>query len=381
MTVILSENRPAEQSEWYLEAVADGNREWMVTIDHVPFIIGREDYCSLKLIDKWISRQHSEIHVSGNHIWIRDLGSTNGTYVNNKKIDQSELLKPGDTISIGTFKFSLKQRESSDRRAAEETCSMNITDGADRLPTAASHLRALLESRNVTPHFQPILKFQDMSLTAYEVLGRVSDENLPADISELFELAEWLGSAADLSALFREVGLEVGKNLPGSPLLFVNTTPLEIYTPKNFIESLEKLQQIIPPDRIVIELNEKANALPKDLLKICDALRQLKMGLAYDDFGSGQTRLAELAKVPPDFLKFDISLIRQIHLAPKRLHQMVSTFVKATRDLGIATLAEGIECQEEAETCRQLGFDYAQGYLYGAPQAINDILTKNKKAL
>ena len=70
--------------------------------------------------------------------------------------------------------------------------------------------------------------------------------------------------------------------------------------------------------------------------------------LAFDDFGVGQTRLVELSNTPPDYLKFDISLIRKIHLAPKRLHQMVSTFIKASHDLGILTLAEGIECAEEA---------------------------------
>ena len=373
MKKIPDENRPTEQLQWYLEAAAEGNREWMVAIDHVPFTIGRDEYCSLKLIGKWISRQHSVIHVSGNHVWIRDLGSTNGTFVNHKKIEPSELLKPGDIISIGTFKFCLKQRDAGVASMADETCSMNISDDVDRFATAAPSLRALLENRNVNPHFQPILKFPDMALSAYEVLGRVVDENLPSNVSELFEMAEWLGCASDLSSLFREVGLRIGKDLPGAPLLFVNTTPLEIYQPKNFIESLEKLQQIIPPNRIVVELHEKAIAMPSDLQQICDALKGLKMKLAYDDFGSGQTRLAELAKVPPDFLKFDISLIRQIHLAPKRLHQMVSTFVKATQDLGIATIAEGIECSEEAETCERLGFNYAQGYLFGTPLPIDQI--------
>lgn len=374
MKLLSGEKKTGEQFQWRLEAVADGNREWMVTIEQVPFIIGRDEDCSLKLIDKWISRRHSEIHVSGDHVWIRDLGSTNGTFVNHKKIEQSELLKPGDTISIGTFKFCLKRTECSAKRIAEETCSMNIADDADRLSSAAPRLRALLQSRNVMAHFQPILKLPDKTLAAYEILGRVVDEHLPSNVSELFEMAEWLGCSPDLSSLFREVGLQAGKDLPGSPLLFVNTTPLEVQYVKSFIESIERLCKIVPPNRIVLELNEKAVAVPGDLLQICDTLRKLKMGLAYDDFGSGQTRLAELAKVPPDFLKFDISLIRQIHLAPKRLHQMVSTFVKATQDLGIAAIAEGIECPEEAETCQQLGFDYAQGYLFGRPLPINDIL-------
>jgi len=372
--VLPGEARAAVQPQWYLESVADANREWMVTIENVPFIIGREDDCSLKLIDKWISRQHSEIRVSGNHIWIRDLGSTNGTFVNNKKIEQSELLKPEDIISIGTFKFCLKRKEFSAAHIADETCAMDITDDVNRLPSAGPRLRALLESRAVIPYFQPILRFPDMAVVAYEILGRVVDNELPSDTAKLFEMAEWLGCASELSSLFREVGLQTGKDLPGSPLLFVNTTPLEIYHMEEFLVSLEMLHEIVPLNRIVVELNEKAVAVSSDMIKIHNTLKKFHMGLAFDDFGVGQTRLAELAEAPPDFLKFDISFIRQIHLAPKGLHKMVSTFVKATQDLGIAAIAEGIECSEEAETCQRLGFNFAQGFLFGRPLPISEIV-------
>ncbi len=365
--------RIGEQIQWYLEAVADANREWMATIECVPFIIGREDDCHLKLIDKWISRRHAEIRISGNHIWIRDLGSTNGTFVNNKKIALSELLNPGDIISIGTFKFCLKRKQRSTIRMAEETCAMDIKDDVNCLSSSGPRLRALLQSRNVTTLYQPILRFSDMAVVAYEILGRTGDRELPADTGKLFEMAEWLGCAPELSSLFREVGVQTGKDLPGSPLLFVNTTPLEIYQTEDFLVSLEKLHAIAPLNRIVVELNEKAAAVASDLIRIRNALKKLNMGLAFDDFGAGQARLAELAKAPPDYLKFDISLIRQIHLAPKELHKMVSTFVKATQELGIAALAEGIESPEEAETCMRLGFDFAQGFLYGRPLPITEV--------
>jgi EAL domain-containing protein (putative c-di-GMP-specific phosphodiesterase class I) len=52
---------------------------------------------------------------------------------------------------------------------------------------------------------------------------------------------------------------------------------------------------------------------------------------------------------------------------------MVSTFVKAAQNLGVDTVAEGIECSNEAETCQQLGFNFAQGFFYGRPLPINEI--------
>jgi EAL domain-containing protein (putative c-di-GMP-specific phosphodiesterase class I) len=364
-----------EQTKWHLEAITDANTEWMVAVEPVPFVIGRDEDCNLKLISKWISRRHSEIRRSGDHLWIRDLGSTNGTLVNQKQIKQAELLEPGDIVSVGNFRFSVKRVESKATALAEATCSMDLSDELNYAASIEPKLRVLLRERNVIPHFQPILRFSDLAVVGYEILGRIADEHLPSNPSELLDMAEWLGCASDLSAVFREVGVDVGRNLPGSPLLFANATPVEIYRMDILLESLERIHDMGTLNRIVLEINEKAAADTNEMGRLRDALGKLNIGLAFDDFGVGQTRLVELAKVPPDFLKFDMSLIREIHLAPERLHQMVATFVKAARDLGIATLAEGIECNEEAETCRQLGFDFAQGFFYGRPLPITEINT------
>lgn len=358
---------------WYLEAVADANREWMVAIEPFPFIIGRDEDCNLKLTDKRISRHHSEIRKSGDHLWIRDFESTNGTFVNQKAIKQAELLETGDTISIGKFKFCLKSVKSNSTAMAEETYSMDISEDLNCLASLEPKLRALLRERNVFPHFQPVLRFSDMTIVGYEILGRVADEDLPSNPSELLDMAQWLGCASDLSALFREVGVDIGRNLPGSPILFVNSTPSEVYQMDVLLESLEKIHDMAPLNKIVLEINEKAATDTDEMSRLRKGLGKLNIGLAFDDFGVGQTRLVELAKAPPDFLKFDMSLIRQIHLAPKRLHQMVSTFVKAAQNLGVATVAEGIECSDEAETCQQLGFNFAQGFFYGRPLPINEI--------
>ena len=366
-----------ENIKWFLEAVADANREWKVVIEIDPFIVDRDEDCELKLTDKRISRWHFEIRRGGDLIWIRDLESTNGTFVNHKKIKQAELLEQGDIISIGKFKFCIKNEKSNITSILEETYSMDSMDISQEFRDLGSlepKLRALLIDRDVIPHFQPILKFSDMEVVGYEILGRISDECLPSNPSELLELAQLFGYDSDLSALFREVGVDIGKNLPGSPALFVNTTPMEFHKINTLLESLKKIHDMAPSNRIVVEINEKAITNKNEMSRLRNGLEKLNIGLAFDDFGAGQTRLVELAKTPPDYLKFDASLIHEIHLAPKRLHQMVSTFVKAAQDLGIGTLAEGIECSDEAKTCQQLGFNFAQGFFYGKPLPITEII-------
>jgi EAL domain-containing protein (putative c-di-GMP-specific phosphodiesterase class I) len=96
-------------------------------------------------------------------------------------------------------------------------------------------------------------------------------------------------------------------------------------------------------------------------------LDDLNFQLAYDDFGAGQARLVELAEVVPDVLKFDIALIRDVGEAPVQRRSMLASLVGMAMDLGIQTLAEGIETVEEAEICTELGFQLYQGYYYGDP--------------
>jgi len=91
------------------------------------------------------------------------------------------------------------------------------------------------------------------------------------------------------------------------------------------------------------------------------------MRLAYDDFGAGQARLKELSEVPPDVMKFDLQMIRGLSTSSPHRVQIVESLVKIVRDLGIVALAEGVETQEEADICRDIGFELAQGYLLGRP--------------
>jgi EAL domain-containing protein (putative c-di-GMP-specific phosphodiesterase class I) len=361
-----------EQIRWLLELASDTSEKWTIAVEPFPFTVGRDDDCNLALQSKWVSRHHAEIQTSGGLLWIRDLGSTNGTFVNHKLIKESELLEPGDIISFGKSDFCVKSVNAIRSTSAEATASFDSIAELSYIVSLEPLLRRLLRERNVIPHFQPILRFPDMDVIGYEILGRIGEGDLPHDPVELFDVAAYMGCASELSALFREKGVDLGKTLPGSPLLFANTEPAELDRLDVLVESLERTRKMAPSNRIILEISEKAVTRTDEMKQFRDRLADMGIALAFDDFGVGHTRLIELANTPPDFLKFDISLIRHIHLAPKRLHQMVFTFVKAAHDLGIKTLAEGIECHDESETCRQLGFGYAQGYFYGRPSPIGE---------
>ncbi len=101
-----------------------------------------------------------------------------------------------------------------------------------------------------------------------------------------------------------------------------------------------------------------------------DRLAAMGVKLAYDDFGTGQARLLELAEAPPDYLKFDRRFVTGIDQAPASRRRLVASLVAAARELLVQTVAEGVETPAEAEVCERLGFNLAQGYHFGRPASV-----------
>ena len=99
-----------------------------------------------------------------------------------------------------------------------------------------------------------------------------------------------------------------------------------------------------------------------------DQTRELGIKIAYDDFGAGQARLFELSEFRPDFVKLDMSLIRHIQHSSSR-RRLVQSLVKACRDLGVQTVAEGLESREEVDLFRSFGCEWGQGYFFGRPES------------
>jgi EAL domain-containing protein (putative c-di-GMP-specific phosphodiesterase class I) len=121
-------------------------------------------------------------------------------------------------------------------------------------------------------------------------------------------IASLLGHAAELSAMIREAGVHLAAGELDGQWIFVNTYPVEMGAMNELVSSLSSVQESTRSNRIVLEINEKAATDEGRMRGLRSSLSKLGIALAYDDFGVGYTSLVELAKSPPDFLKFDISL-------------------------------------------------------------------------
>ncbi len=92
---------------WFLEGKLSDGHALLIKIDHFPFIIGRDKRCSLAIASKTISRKHSEIYPQGDCLAVRDLGSTNGTFVNANKVTAGVLLRDDDTVAFADQQFRI----------------------------------------------------------------------------------------------------------------------------------------------------------------------------------------------------------------------------------------------------------------------------------
>jgi len=105
-----------------------------------------------------------------------------------------------------------------------------------------------------------------------------------------------------------------------------------------------------------------------------DKLRQLRQHgvlVSIDDFGTGYSSLAQLRDYPADTLKIDRSFIIDIDQDPDR-QALTRTIIDLANNLGLTTLAEGIETPQELATLRNLHCQQAQGFLFNKPSPAID---------
>jgi EAL domain-containing protein (putative c-di-GMP-specific phosphodiesterase class I) len=343
---------PTQPGETVLHAPVDGN----------PYIVGRTTGVSLKLQFRTVSGNHASLWVEHGSLFLKDLGSTNGTYVNGTRIEKDQTVQISEEDLIHFAEAPFRVRRQSPTGMTNGTFAENVCDQA----LALVQFDRLMTERLVKPHFQSIIDMGDSCSIGFEILGRGSVFGLES-VGAMFQAAEKLNLEVELSRLLRWEGVRVGRDLPDRPTLFVNTHPREMEDGEGLIHSLQKVREMTGNTDLVLEIHESSVTNPAMMQSLYSAMRELNILLAYDDFGSGQARLAELIEARPDFVKFDISLIRQIDKANEQRRRMMETLVQMVRDLDIRALAEGVETAEEAEACIDLGFDLAQGYFYGRP--------------
>ena len=340
-----------------------------------PFRVGRREGFDLCLNCRTVSGLHAELVEENGELWIEDLNSTNGTYVDGTRIRVKTILRDGDMVQFGSTSFSIA--------SAGRPAATLVFDGNDSVavPESTEERFHRLLRDGVVPYFQPIydISKSKRQRIGYEVLGRSRLFGLKTP-DQMFAAATDFEMESELSRVLRLRGVEAAESeLPEDQLLFVNTHSTEMEC-SNIQDSMQELRKKFPSRSIMLELPERVLYTPETFAEMCSTLKDLEVKISIHDFGAGQIRLAELSELSPNVVKFDSALLQEIDKADKKRHQLVAAMVKMSAELGITPMAEYVETAGEHETLKQLGFVLVQGYYYGHPAPVESLEGQTGKA-
>jgi diguanylate cyclase (GGDEF)-like protein/PAS domain S-box-containing protein len=284
-------------------------------------------------------------------------------------IDMGELLRHSDTAMYqakdrGRDNFQLFS-PAMDRRLKERIA-------------IESSLRTALESRQLDVHYQPNVDIESHRVVALEALLRWKHPNQGFVRPERFvRIAEEAGLIVPIGDFVLSRAIEDAvrwRQLGGNLVpVAINVSAVQLQR-SNLPEQISRLtrEHGLEPALLQIELTESAVFERREVrareatLDAVAKLRELGVHIAIDDFGTGYSSLSYLKRWRVDTLKIDRSFIRDLVTDMSDL-AIVSAIIAMAHHLHIAVVAEGIEGWPQLEKLRQLGCEYAQGYLFAQP--------------
>lgn len=236
-------------------------------------------------------------------------------------------------------------------------------------------LRAAILTNELELYYQPIFDTQTCALLSYESLARwehpVRGTISPAEFIHVAEesdlidkLGDWVLRRAcrDLAAL-------------GAPSIAINVSAAQLRR-KDFADRFADIVDHAGVDyaRLTVEITETVPLISKGVEKAnLDALCQLGVSIAIDDFGAGNASLAYLRGFSFGVLKIDRSYVE--HIATNKFDAMlVASICRIARAAQMDIVAEGMETQQQLKILQRLGCTAVQGYLLGRPQPLHQIL-------
>jgi diguanylate cyclase (GGDEF)-like protein/PAS domain S-box-containing protein len=251
--------------------------------------------------------------------------------------------------------------------------------------TLESRLRRAIDNEEFELHFQKQINLIDETVIGYEALIRWRDETgevippdqfipILEDSGMINAVGEWVISEACRCASL------LTQNEPHSIKIAINLSARQ-FQDKNLIRHIDKMldKNKLDPKDLELEITEtvlmSGSASNQSIL---NDLHEMGCNIVLDDFGTGYSSLAYLKQFPIDMIKVDRSFIRDILSDPS--DAAICNAIRAMADsLNIDVIAEGVETKEQLDYLIDNGFTIVQGYYYGKPEPISDLITEKKK--
>lgn len=246
-----------------------------------------------------------------------------------------------------------------------------------------SYMDKALKEKQFKVYFQPKVSFADGSIIGAEALVRWYHPEkgiiFPNEFIPLFEKNQFIKELDYY--MFNEVSHYIQKwqeaGISLSETISINLSRVHI----SDMDLADKLLEIVKkynvdPSKVGVELTESAFFEDEELLiNMMDKLRSVGFKTYIDDFGSGYSALNTLKNLKVDYLKFDKGFLSNLENSEKG-QLILYNLVNMAKDIGICTVAEGVETLLQANFLKEKGFDIAQGYYYYKPMPAMEMMSK-----
>ena len=242
-------------------------------------------------------------------------------------------------------------------------------------------LRRAIEKQEFEVYYQPIIDLETRQITEFESLIRWQHpQNGITSPCEFIPLAEETGLIIPigrwvLEESCRQIKIWEENLLSENPLsISVNLSAKQLMN-SEVIQNLKEIIRItgIKPHRLKLEITESMIMDNAELaLQILSDLCDLGVRISSDDFGTGYSSLSYIHKFPFHRLKIDRSFISKMDIDEKS-EEIVRTIILLAKNLGMDTVAEGIETEAQLQRLCELGCDFGQGFLFSRPLPVEEI--------
>lgn len=232
----------------------------------------------------------------------------------------------------------------------------------------------VLDENSFMYHFQPIVSAKDGSIVAYEALMR-TDRKFGLSPLQIIDMAKKYDRLYDIehATMFNVLGqLSQNQGFFKKRKMFINAIPSSFLSYEDWSRLLEEYGELM--EKVVIELTEQTDTSDEKLDYLINRLRQHKVEMAIDDYGTGYSNTSRLIRHDPKYIKLDHSLISGIDTNTK-LRSIVSKLIDMMHSNGFLVLAEGVETTDEMRVLSGMHADLFQGFYISRPKPffINEI--------
>ena len=234
-----------------------------------------------------------------------------------------------------------------------------------------------LENDGFKLNFQPIYSLPQNQISGMEVLLRWKNNTADISTGKLIEVAEETGKILFIDFwVIEHVFQFVSQNMKERNLMININLSAKTVNSEKLLQFLVKNLRLydIRPENIEFEITEHSLIHNMDYTReLIKDIKSLGFKLSLDDFGTRYSSLNYLCTIPFDSLKIDKSYVDNI-LNERNEEAVVEQIIQLSKRLGLKTIAEGIELEEQRKIIADLGCDFAQGYLLARPMETEKFL-------